>query len=133
MKILIADDDSLICRVLKEMLEPLGECDVVNDGREAVQAFRLAWQDNSPYDLLCLDIMMPEMDGHEALQEIRKIEEKMSINLTADEVKVMMVSALDDPKNVVHAFAKGGATSYIAKPISQDLLLGKIKEMGLTD
>ena len=132
MKTLIVDDNFIARRFLKDALAPFGDCDVVTDGREAVQAFRLAWEDKAPYDLICMDIMMPDMDGHEALQKIRAIEEQIGINLSKKEVKVIMVSALDDPKNVVHAFAKGGATSFLVKPVSQDDLVEKIKEMGLT-
>ena len=45
------------------------------DGKEAIDAFRMAIEEARPYSLICLDIMMPEMDGHEVLKEIRRIEE----------------------------------------------------------
>ena len=130
MNILIADDDFMIRRILKELLSPFGNCDIVTDGREAVQAFRLAWEDEEPYDLICMDIMMPDMDGHEALENIRSIEEQLHID-QIDEVKAIMVSALDDPKNVLRAYASGGATSYIVKPIEKDNLYGEIRKLGL--
>ncbi len=131
MKTLIVDDNFVARRFLKDALISFGDCDVVTNGNEAVQAFRLAWEDHEPYDLICMDIMMPEMDGHEALQKIRTIEETMGIALTSKEVKVIMISALDDPKNVVGAYAKGGATEYAVKPIGKDTLVEKIKAMGL--
>ena len=130
MKILIVDDDFMIRRILKDILSPFGDCDVVTDGSEALQAFRLAWEENAPYDLICMDIMMPDMDGQQSLREIRALEEKLEIEQT-DEVKVVMVSALDDPKNVVQAFSKGGATSYIVKPIEKEKLLSEIRRLGL--
>ena len=132
MKILIVDDDFMIRRILKDILSPLGDCDVVTDGSEALQAFRLAWEENAPYDLICMDIMMPDMDGQQSLREIRALEEKLEIEQT-DEVKVVMVSALDDPKNVVQAFSKGGATSYIVKPIEKEKLLSEIRRLGLIE
>lgn len=132
MRLLIVDDDFMIRRVLKEILTPYGDCDVVTDGNEALQAFRLAWEDNEPYDLICLDIMMPDMDGHQALQEIRDLEKKMAI-AEVDEVKVIMISALDDPKNVMQAYLKGGATSYIVKPIEKEVLVGEIRKLGLIE
>lgn len=131
MNILIADDDFMIRRIIKDILSPIGDCDVVTDGNEAIQAFRLAWEDNEPYDLICLDIMMPEMDGQEALQEIRRLEEEMGIE-SHKEVKVLMISALDDPKNVIQAYSKGGATSYIVKPIEKERLLAEIAKMGIS-
>ena len=132
MKILIVDDDFMIRRILKDILSPFGDCDVVTDGSEALQAFRLAWEENAPYDLICMDIMMPDMDGQQSLREIRALEEKLEIEQT-DEVKVVMVSALDDPKNVVQAFSKGGATSYIVKPIEKEKLLSEIRRLGLIE
>ncbi|MFW6242306.1 MAG: response regulator, partial [Thermodesulfobacteriota bacterium] len=71
MKILVVEDDFISRRILKEILTEHGDCDVVVDGDEAVQAFRLAREEGAPYQLICMDIMMPNKDGHEALQEIR--------------------------------------------------------------
>ncbi len=132
MRVLIVDDDFMIRRVLKDVMAPYGDCDVVTDGYEALQAFRLAWEDREPYDLICLDIMMPDMDGHQALQEIRALEEKLEVEQD-DEVKVIMVSALDDPMNVMQAYLKGGATSYIVKPIEKEALLGEVRKLGLIE
>ena len=130
MKILVAEDDFIARRILKDILSPLGDCDIVVDGEEAVQAFRLAIEDQMPYDLICLDIMMPNLDGREALKQIRKIETQQGIK-PFDEVKVIMITALGDPKTVVEAFYKGGATSYIVKPIEKIKLLTEIRQMGL--
>lgn len=132
MRALIVDDDFMIRRVLKDILAPYGDCDVVTDGNEALQAFRLAWEDGEPYHLICLDIMMPDMDGHQALQEIRALEEKLGV-VQADEVRVIMISALDDPKNVMKAYLQGGATSYIVKPVEKEALLGEIRKLGLIE
>ena len=46
------------------------------DGMEAVDAFMMALEDGEPYDLVCLDIMMPVMDGYQALMGIRNLESK---------------------------------------------------------
>lgn len=130
MRILIADDYFMARRILKEILAPYGDCDVVIDGDEAVQAFRLAWEEGAPYDLLCLDIMMPGMDGQEALVKIREMEAAMGVP-PAQEAKVLMISALDDPRNVVKAYAKGGAASYLVKPIEKETLLAEVRKLGL--
>lgn len=130
MRVLVVEDDFTARRVLKEILSPLGDCDVVVDGNEAVQAFRLAWEEDHPYDLVCLDIMMPFMDGHEALAQIREMEKQMGIRGSA-EVKVIMITALGDPKTVVNAFYKGGATSYLVKPVEKKRLLEEIRNLGL--
>jgi len=130
MRTLIAEDDFTARRILKEILSPYGDCDVVVDGEEAVQAFRLAYEDNYPYNLICMDIMMPKMDGQEALRRIREMEKEMGIQ-GSKEVKVIIVTALDDPKNVIEAYYKGGATSYIIKPIEKAKILKEIYSFGL--
>ena len=129
-KILIVEDDFIVRRILKDILSPYGDCDIVVDGEEAIQAFRLAWEEKEPYDLICLDIMMPKLDGQEALRRIREMEKEIGIQGSA-EVKVIMVTALDDPKNVVEAYYRGGATSYIVKPIVKVRLLDEIRSFGL--
>ena len=130
MKILIVEDDFVARRTLKEILSPYGECDVVVDGEEAIQAFQLAWDERAPYRLICMDIMMPHVDGQEALKQIREIEREMGVK-GADEARVIMISALDDPKTVVDAFYRGGATAYIVKPIQKKKLIEEIRSFGL--
>ena len=130
MKILIVEDDFISRRIIKDILYPYGNCDIVVDGQEAVQAFELAHEANEPYNLICMDIMMPNLDGHEALKQIRDIEKESGIRGSA-EVKVIMVTALDDPKTVFKAYYKGGATSYIVKPIEKDKLIQEIRKLGL--
>src|SRR3990172_3452400 len=100
------------------MLSSYGNCDIAVDGEEAVDAFRLAWEEDKPYDLICMDIMMPNVDGHEALSRIRGLEKLLSIK-DKQEVKVIMITAIDDPKNVVNAFAREGVAAYIIKPINK--------------
>ncbi len=132
MKTLIVEDDFITRRVMKEILGAYGDLDIAIDGMEAVQAFRLAWEEHKPYDLICMDIMMPNMDGQEALQRIRDLEKDMGIQ-DSREVKVVMTTALGDPKTVVKAFYKGGATSYIVKPVRKEALIGEIRNLGLID
>ncbi|KAF0215132.1 MAG: two-component system chemotaxis family response regulator [Geobacteraceae bacterium] len=130
MRTLIVEDDFISRRILKDILSSHGDCDIAIDGKEAVQAFRMALDENKPYELICMDIMMPNMDGQEALKKIREIEKERGIT-GSREVKVIMTTALDDPKNVVEAYYKGGATSYVVKPINKGRLLGEIRGFGL--
>ncbi len=66
MRILVVEDDFISRRLLCRFLERFGECDVAINGNEAVNAVEHALQAGAHYDLICLDIMMPEMDGQEA-------------------------------------------------------------------
>ncbi len=131
LRVLVVEDDFMVRQVIRDILELKGAMvDIAVNGEEAVQAFRVAWRKEQPYDLLCMDIMMPVMDGHEALLKIREMEISMGI-LGPEEVKVIMLSALDDAKTVMKAYYKGGATSYIVKPIEKERLLLEMRQIGL--
>ncbi|MCP3890384.1 MAG: response regulator [Desulfobulbaceae bacterium] len=130
LRILIVEDDFMVRQVIRDIMEEYGSCDIAVNGEEALQAFRIAWRENHPYDLICMDVMMPVMDGNEALESIREVETSMGI-IGPEEVKVIMISALDDAKTVVKAYSKGGATSYIVKPIEKDRLVHEMRDIGL--
>ena len=130
LKILIVEDDFMVRQVIRDILDEYGVVDIAVNGEEAVQAFRVAWRKHAPYDLICMDIMMPTMDGNEALVKIRDVEKTLGITVS-EEVKVIMISALDDAKTVVKAYSKGGATSYIVKPIEKERLIMEMRAIGL--
>lgn len=128
MRFLIVEDDFTSRKFLQSILAPYGDCDIAVNGLEAVEAIEASLDGNNLYDLVCLDIMMPEMDGQEALKRIRALEKGRGVR-AAEEVKVVMTTALDDPKNVVEAYYKGGATSYVPKPIDKQLFLQLLKNL----
>ncbi len=130
MKILVVEDDFGSRRLLQVILGSLGTVDTVVDGEEAIEAFKLAWADNQPYEIIFMDIMMPKMDGQTALKQIRLLEREMGISSKA-EVPVIMTTALDDPKNVIEAFNQGGATGYVVKPIDKDSLFNQLKKFDI--
>lgn len=130
MKILIADDNINNWTLLQKLLAPYGDCDVVINGREAVEAYELAMANNQTYDLICMDIMMPEMTGHEALHEIRIIEQKLGVP-RSHRVVVFMTTALDSSRDIIEAFDRGECDAYLTKPISQVALVNKMKEYRL--
>jgi len=129
-KCLIVEDDFISRRVLKELLAPHFDCDIAVNGEEAVSSFRLAYEGKHPYDLICMDIMMPVLDGQEALRLIREMEKKFEVPQNL-EVKVIMTTALGDPSTVFQAYNKGGATSYIVKPVSKQKLMSELRALGL--
>ena len=130
MKILIVEDDFASRKLMQKFLEPFGECDIAVDGEEAIDAFEMALEEETPYDVIFLDIMMPRMDGQQALQSIREVEKEAGIK-GKKEVKVIMTTVLEDPKNVMKAFHKGGATSYLVKPINRNMLIQEMKKLNL--
>ena len=132
MKTLIVEDDFLARALLSTLLSEYGVCHVAVNGQEAIEAVRWAFQENEPYNLICLDIMMPVMDGQQALLGIRKIEESLGIT-GLNTTKVIMVTAFDDSKNIMKAFRQGQCEAYMTKPLDREKLLGHILELGLID
>jgi two-component system chemotaxis response regulator CheY len=132
MRALITEDDVTSRKLLQSILSAYGTCELAADGEEAVTAFKAAIEKGMPYDLVCMDIMMPKMDGHEALAEMREIEKRLGIT-PEREIKAIMTTALGDPKNVVKALYREGATAYLVKPIAKKKLLEEIRRMGLIE
>ena len=128
MKSLIVEDDFTSRKLMQIYLSELGECDVAVNGKEAVEAVSEALNDKKPYDLICLDIMMPEMDGIEALEEIRKIEKENGIEGLCG-VKVIMTTAKGRPEDILGAF-KTGCEAYLVKPIKKAALNAEIEKLG---
>lgn len=130
MKCLIAEDDFISRRLLTEMLSSNFRCEIAVDGEEAVASFKMAHESKKPYDLVCLDIMMPRLDGRQALRQMRALEKEMGIppNL---ECKIIIITALDDAKTVFDTYYQGGATSYLVKPISKTKLSLELRNVGL--
>jgi two-component system chemotaxis response regulator CheY len=132
MRVLIVDDDFISRRLLHKILSTYGDCDIAVDGAEAIRAFELAWSEGKPYDLICMDIVMPNVDGQEALKTIREMERERSIHF-AHEVKVIMTTSLTDPQSVEDAIYKGGAASYLIKPVSRSTIVSVLEKLGLTE
>ena len=118
MKILMAEDDFASRKLMANYLGKYGECDITVDGEEAVDAFLMALEDEEPYDLICLDVMMPVLDGYQALKAIRDIETERRIP-EESRVKIIMTTALNEERNVKKAFEMG-CTVYSGKPIDLD-------------
>ena len=131
MKCLIVEDDFAARRLLKRYLSNYSDCDIAVDGNEAVQAFGQAMNEKEPYELICLDIMMPNINGREALKAIRQIESEYGID-GLDGVKVIMTTALGDSKNIVGSFREG-CEAYIVKPVEKDKLLEEMANLGLVE
>ena len=129
MKTLIVEDDFTSRLLLQQILNPYGECHIAVDGREAIEAFMLAWAEGSRYDLICLDIMMPEMDGQEVLKRIRNMEDSKGV-LPGNGVKVIMTTCLRDKENVFTAFNEQ-CDAYLVKPIDKAKILGHLSEFAL--
>lgn len=129
MKTLIVEDEFVSRMLLQELLKNYGPAHIAVNGREAVQVACKALEAGEPYDLICLDIMMPEMDGQEALRQIRAREESMGI-MSSNWAKIVMITALDDPKNVVASYYSL-CDAYLTKPIQKTKLTEELRKLRL--
>ena len=128
MKILIAEDDFVSRKLLNMLLVSLGEVDIAANGHEALTAVKMAIEDNQPYDLICLDIMMPQVDGIMALKKIRQLEAQKGLS-PETRSKIIMITALSD-KNHVMAAAQANCDGFLVKPIEKKRLLDEIRKHG---
>ena len=129
MNTLIVEDDFTSRLLMQELLKTYGPSHVAVNGKEAVQAVRAALAAKEPYNLICLDIMMPEMDGQEALKEIRASEEACGVFSTAG-AKIVMTTAVKNMKSVSTAF-NSLCDAYLVKPIEKTKLLEALRQLGL--
>ena len=118
MKILIADDEFVSRKKAHKILSRYGMCDISINGTEALEAFHLAHEEGEPYELVTMDILMPDMDGIEALKRIREWEESQNIYL-GNGVKVVMLTASKASDSVLSSFNEG-CEAYIVKPFNKD-------------
>lgn len=129
MKILVVDDEFTSRRIMQALLSRYGTCDMAADGDEAVAAFKRAWAEGKPYDLIALDIQMPKMNGQDVLAKIRAIEEQKDI-LGLAGVKIIMATAMEDSRNVLGAF-RSQCDDYVIKPVDEESLSKAMKNLGL--
>src|ERR1022692_3955250 len=114
MKALVVDDDLITRIVLQEILSGYAEVHSCVDGQEAVLAYRRALARGDPYDLVCMDVLMPVMGGIEALKLIRR-EEELHPRLRPRETKVIVTTATDDQNTIDQAFREL-CDAYVIKP-----------------
>ncbi len=129
LRILVVEDEFISRKLLMTFLQPLGVCQVAKDAAEALQAVQLSFKEKKPYDLICLDIKLPGMDGQEVLKKIRALEAEHDI-MPGDGAKIIMTTAIEDPASIMTAF-KGQCEAYLVKPIQEARLLEQIKKLGL--
>lgn len=129
MKILIAEDDLVSRKYMMKILENYGKCDYAVNGIETIDAFLQAAEENRPYDLICLDIMMPKADGIKSLKTIRKAEKESGIP-DKERVKIIITTALNDTETINNSYSMG-CDAFISKPIEIINLIETIKKLGL--
>ena len=131
MRILIAEDDLASRKFMQKFLSQFGECDVAVDGLEAIDAILSSIKEKKLYDLICLDIMMPKLDGLKVLKTLRDIELQNGV-VEDRRTKVIMTTALNDQKTVTQAYDTG-CEAYAWKPIDIDKFKDVMKKLNLLE
>ena len=131
LRTLIVEDDFVSRKILQALLAPFGPCDIAVNGLEALEAFTMAVRSADPYNLICLDIAMPGLDGHQVLTQIRGKEEMLGIQ-GLDRARVIMTTGSSDPKDVRTAF-RSECDAYLLQPIEKAKLMEHLKELGMMD
>jgi two-component system chemotaxis response regulator CheY len=131
MKILIAEDDLTSRRFLSKFLSKYGECDIVIDGLEALDAFLISLKEKKLYDLICLDIMMPKVDGVKVLKNMKILEAQYNVP-EEQRSKIIMTTAMTDAK-VIHDSFDLGCDAYAAKPLDMDKFVEVLQKLKLIE
>ncbi len=131
MKILIVDDEYLFRDVVRSVLSDYGDCQTVTGGAEAMAAFIQAHAKDLPFNLITMDIMMPEMNGIETLKKIRRWESAQNI-AAADRVKIVMVTGGRTKQALRHSFLEG-CEAYVIKPLNKEKFVEALGKLGLIE
>lgn len=129
MKILIAEDDNLSRTFLTEFLQEYGQCDTAANGMETIDKYLEAFKQGEPYDMMCLDIMMPKVDGLMVLKLIRELESQQKVD-AEKQAKIIMMTAIADMEYVDQAFELG-CDAYASKPIEIAQVQEVMQDLGL--
>ena len=122
-RILVVDDNEDNRALILAIVAERAECETASCGREAWEAFQKSYHDRKPYDVILLDVAMPDMDGLEVLQKIRDFEKAHDI-LLGKGVPIIMVTA--HSTSFMKSFNRG-CDDFILKPIDADELIKKIE------
>ena len=129
MKILIVEDNPVNYRMLQSLLSQYGETEVAVNGKTGLAAFERAYQKANPIELIFLDLVMPEMDGHEMLRLIREFEKSKGVTEEDRQVKVVISTNQETTQDVILSYEQG-AHHYFLKPYSPSELEDLMSLMG---
>ncbi|GAB6426471.1 chemotaxis protein CheY [Bacillus cereus] len=120
-RVLVVDDTQFMRMMLKNTLGKMGLKDVVEaeNGLQAVKKYQEYLQDGNAFELVLMDITMPDMDGITALKKIVEMDKNAA---------VIMCSALGNNKHVIESF-QIGAKDFVVKPFQEDEVISKIRDV----
>jgi len=131
-KILLVDDSKSAQLKILSIFSKYGKCDQAFNGQEGVDLFKASLEIDSAYDLIVMDIVMPKMDGFEAVKEIKRIQEKKNIP-EEKRAKIIMLTSKADPDHLMKAHFEIGVTTYVTKPFEDKTLIEALSNLGLIE
>ncbi len=130
MRTLIVEDNLVNREFLMAVLEERAQCVAVETAEEALELVDKAWEQGEPFDLVFMDVLLPGMDGLQALERIRTKENILGLD-DAGRIKVIVTTALDDDLDTAQPLFDGAHSSYVAKPLTIDKISRELKNFGL--
>lgn len=129
MKTLLVDDDESMTLYFDKLLGKYGPCVLTGDGAIAISHFFKALDQNEPFDLVLLDIMMPELDGLTVLGKLRSLEKEYGLS-DVKRSKIIMTTALKNPMHIQEAYDEQ-CDAYMIKPITKDTFMQELSDLGV--
>jgi two-component system chemotaxis response regulator CheY len=131
-KVLIVEDSGLQADMMGFILDDLGIKNVTKaiNGIQALEYFEDALLNGVGYSLVFLDIVMPEMDGQEALKRMRTLEKEAGVG-KSDKTTIIMTTALSSPEDMITALIEGDCTDYVVKPVDEANLKAMLIKYGM--
>jgi two-component system chemotaxis response regulator CheY len=131
-RFLVVDDEDMGRLMLQEFLAEFSNCDTAANGKEGLLLFEKALADGVPYDLLCVDIIMPEMNGLALVRKIREIEQSHPV-FTDLHTKIFVISSSDSAWDKADFLLDNLCDDYIVKPFSRTDLMAKLRAIELIE
>jgi two-component system chemotaxis response regulator CheY len=129
MKTLIIEDDPVTTKIVANYLIQYGMVITAGSAQEALDIYNDSAFSSTPFDLICLDLQLPEYDGVEFLNYIRKAEQKSGIPLPLG-VKIVILTAHDDPATYFDAQSQG-CDAFLTKPLNKEKFKSELSRLQL--
>ncbi len=130
-KCLVVDDDPVGRELMRTYLEKVQSVDVAVDGKDAIEKFQAAYLSGAPYQLIFLDIVMPDLSGHEVGKTIRAFEKEQGVVL-GGQVKIVMLTSLKGAQDVMQAMMEAQSSAYLTKPVDPAKVRETAGKVGLS-
>ena len=127
LKILIVEDDFITRTLESNILTKYGQCKIAVNGKEAITEFRNSLREKKPYNLILIDIMIPDIDGEAVLSKIRSLETRLGVT-GLDRVKIIMVSSINTIETIKHCFLVQ-SDAYLIKPFTEKKLIKEFQHL----